>query len=69
MADQGFKSFEDNEMRNRPLALQEKMAKTMSERGMKMLLCRPQHRLKQAKFRPQETRTNALPSYRKLNRA
>jgi len=36
MADQGFKSFEDNEMRNRPLALQEKMAKTMGERGMKM---------------------------------
>ena len=36
MADQGFCSFEDNEIRNRPVALQEKMAKTMRERGIKM---------------------------------
>lgn len=36
MADQGFKSFEDNEMRNRPVALQEKIAKTMRDRDIKM---------------------------------
>lgn len=36
MADQGFTAFEDNTMRKRDLALQEKMAKTMQNRGMKM---------------------------------
>lgn len=36
MADQGFRSFEDNGMRARPVALQEKMAETMAERGMRM---------------------------------
>ena len=36
MADQGFRSFEDNEMRNRPLALQEDMAKVMQERQLEM---------------------------------
>jgi len=36
MADQGFTAFEDNEMRKRPIELQEKMAKTMKERGLEM---------------------------------
>ncbi len=36
MADQGFTAFEDNEMRNRPLELQQKMADTMQKRGMQM---------------------------------
>lgn len=36
MADEGFKSFEDNEMKNRPLETQEAMAKVMVERGMTM---------------------------------
>ncbi len=36
MADQGFIAFEDNEMRNRPIAEQEEMAKTMTSRGMTM---------------------------------
>ncbi len=36
MADQGFTAFEDNEMRNRPVDLQEKMAKIMRDRGIKM---------------------------------
>jgi len=36
MADQGFKAFEDNEMRKREISLQEKMAKTMVDRGMEM---------------------------------
>lgn len=36
MADQGFTAFEDNEMRNRPIAEQEAMAKTMNDRGMTM---------------------------------
>lgn len=36
MADQGFTAFEDNEMRNRPIPLQEKMAKTMTELGIQM---------------------------------
>jgi hydroxypyruvate isomerase len=36
MADQGFTAFEDNEMRNRPIELQEKMAKTMTQLGIKM---------------------------------
>jgi len=36
MADQGFTAFEDNEMRNRPVDLQNKMAKTMDQLGIKM---------------------------------
>ncbi|WP_405221809.1 hydroxypyruvate isomerase family protein [Dokdonia sp. Asnod1-B02] len=36
MADQGFTAFEDNEMRNRPIAEQEAMALVMKERGMTM---------------------------------
>ena len=36
MGDQGFTAFEDNEMRNRPVALQEKMATTMQRLGMQM---------------------------------
>lgn len=36
MADQGFKAFEDNGMRERPVALQENMAKVMQERGLEM---------------------------------
>lgn len=36
MADQGFTAFEDNDMRNRDSALQEKMAKTMQNRGLEM---------------------------------
>lgn len=36
MADQGFTAFEDNEMRNRPVDLQEKMASTMTSRGLEM---------------------------------
>ncbi|WP_031426533.1 hydroxypyruvate isomerase family protein [Flavimarina sp. Hel_I_48] len=36
MADQGFTAFEDNEMRNRPVELQEKMAQTMQKRGIEM---------------------------------
>jgi len=36
MADQGFTAFEDNGMRERDVALQEKMAATMAKRGMKM---------------------------------
>lgn len=36
MADQGFTAFEDNEMRNRPVDIQEKMAKTMTQLGIKM---------------------------------
>jgi hydroxypyruvate isomerase len=36
MADQGFKAFEDNEMRKRDISLQEKMAKTLVDRGMEM---------------------------------
>lgn len=36
MADQGFTAFEDNEMRNRPIPLQEKMAKTMTQLGIQM---------------------------------
>ena len=36
MADQGFTAFEDNGMRNREVALQEKMAQTMSKRGLRM---------------------------------
>ena len=36
MADQGFTAFEDNEMRNRPIAEQEKMAQTMTKRGINM---------------------------------
>ncbi|WP_335966869.1 TIM barrel protein [Galbibacter sp. PAP.153] len=36
MADQGFTAFEDNEMRKRPVAEQEAMAKVMQDRGMEM---------------------------------
>ena len=36
MADEGFTAFEDNEMKNRPLAEQEAMAKTMRQRNLKM---------------------------------
>lgn len=36
MADQGFTAFEDNEMRNRPIAEQEAMALVMKERGITM---------------------------------
>ena len=36
MADQGFTAFEDNEMRNRPVNIQEKMAQTMHDRQMTM---------------------------------
>ncbi|MFS4466592.1 hydroxypyruvate isomerase family protein [Maribacter sp. 2210JD10-5] len=36
MADQGFTAFEDNGMKQRPLALQEQMAKTMGKRNLQM---------------------------------
>ncbi|MFM1877177.1 MAG: hypothetical protein RLZZ241_43 [Bacteroidota bacterium] len=36
MADQGFRAFEDNEMRNRPVALQEAMARVMEEHKIQM---------------------------------
>jgi hydroxypyruvate isomerase len=36
MADQGFTAFEDNEMRNRPLELQNQIAKVMEKRGLEM---------------------------------
>lgn len=36
MADQGFTAFEDNGMKGREVALQEKMAKTMQQLGMEM---------------------------------
>lgn len=36
MADQGFTAFEDNGMRGREVAMQEKMAKTMQDRGLEM---------------------------------
>ena len=36
MADQGFKSFEDNQMKTRTIELQNKMAKVMSDRSMSM---------------------------------
>ncbi|WP_339729560.1 hydroxypyruvate isomerase family protein [Maribacter stanieri] len=36
MADQGFTAFEDNEMRKRPIDVQEKMADTMKKRGLEM---------------------------------
>jgi hydroxypyruvate isomerase len=36
MADQGFTAFEDNEMRNREVSLQHKMAATMQKRGIRM---------------------------------
>ncbi len=36
MADMGFKAFEDNGMKGRDASLQEKMAKTMSDRGLEM---------------------------------
>ncbi|WP_286710827.1 MULTISPECIES: hydroxypyruvate isomerase family protein [unclassified Sphingomonas] len=35
-ADQGFTAWEDNEARGRPIAEQEKMARALSRRGMKM---------------------------------
>jgi hydroxypyruvate isomerase len=36
MADMGFKAFEDNGMKGRDVTLQEKMAKTMMDRGLEM---------------------------------
>ncbi len=36
MADQGFVAFEDNNMRTREVALQEKMASVMANRGLEM---------------------------------
>lgn len=36
MADQGFTAFEDNGMKGRDIALQQKMAKTMEKRGLEM---------------------------------
>ena len=36
MADQGFTAFEDNGMKGRDIALQEKMAETMQKRGLEM---------------------------------
>jgi hydroxypyruvate isomerase len=36
MADQGFTAFEDNEMRDRPLELQNQMAKVMEKRDLEM---------------------------------
>ena len=36
MADQGFSAFEDNGMKGREVALQERMAKTMQDRGLEM---------------------------------
>ena len=36
MADQGFRAFEDNGMKQRPVELQEKMASTMAKHDMKM---------------------------------
>jgi len=36
MADQGFTAFEDNEMRNRTVAVQNEMAKVMEKRGLAM---------------------------------
>ncbi len=36
MADQGFRAFEDNDMKTRTVELQERMAKTMQELGMEM---------------------------------
>ncbi|RMG66020.1 MAG: xylose isomerase [Bacteroidetes bacterium] len=36
MADQGFRAFEDNGMKDRPVKTQEAMAKTMAQRGLEM---------------------------------
>lgn len=36
IADQGFTAFEDNEMKNRTVSLQEKMAQTMANRNLRM---------------------------------
>ncbi len=36
MADQGFTAFEDNRMREREVSLQERMAETMTRRGLQM---------------------------------
>ncbi|MEL6653966.1 MAG: TIM barrel protein, partial [Bacteroidota bacterium] len=36
MADMGFTAFEDNGMKNREIATQEKMASTMAKRGLEM---------------------------------
>ena len=36
MADHGFTAFEDNEMRNRSVSLQEKISATMVKRGLRM---------------------------------
>jgi len=36
MADEGFRAFEDNGMKGRPIEVQEAMARTMAERGIQM---------------------------------
>ena len=36
MADTGFRAFEDNDMRNRPVEVQSAMARVMAERGLRM---------------------------------
>ncbi|PHS54096.1 MAG: xylose isomerase [Lutibacter sp.] len=36
MADQGFRAFEDNDMKNRPIEIQEKMVHTMLDRNITM---------------------------------
>jgi hydroxypyruvate isomerase len=36
MADEGFRAFEDNGMKGRPIAVQEAMATTMADRGIQM---------------------------------
>lgn len=36
MADQGFTAFEDNAMKERPVEVQEKLAKTMADRNLQM---------------------------------
>lgn len=36
MADEGFRAFEDNGMKGRPIAVQEAMAKAMADRGIQM---------------------------------
>ncbi len=36
MADEGFRAFEDNEMRDRPVEVQERLASAMASRGIRM---------------------------------
>lgn len=36
MADQGFRAFEDNELKGRPVNIQEEMSRVLRERGMRM---------------------------------